>query len=260
MKKATILAGLAAFLALGLPLHGVADEHETPGPLTDVWYMVPKQGMEAEFEAAVKEHVRFRVDSGETQEWSIYVPVIGHNMSIYQFRSCCHTFADLDTFQAEAMEKGLGAHWNENVHQYVDHYHHYLERNDWEHSHMPEDGGPYKYYGVTSRVWKQGAGPGPNEARKQFSKIAKEQGWADDDHQWLWLSRIGGKPMMMLVSPMDNFADMAPSDPSFYDFLSERLGSEAAADALFEEFDSGFESSDYTVWTEREDLTAAGDD
>jgi len=254
-----MLTGLFACLALGSPVAGNADNNETPDPLTDVWYIVPKEDMEAQFEAAVKAHNKFRVESGESREWSIYVPVIGHNMNIYQFRSCCHSFADLDTYQAEGMEKGLGAHWNENVHQYVDHYHHYLERNDWEHSHMPEDGGPHKYYGVVSRVWKQGAGPGPNDARKRFSKIAKEQGWADD-HQWLWLSRMGGKPVMMLVSPMENFADMAPSDPSFYDFLSEKLGSEDAADELFAEFSSGFESSDYTVWTEREDLTDVGGD
>jgi hypothetical protein len=259
MNKRAILAGLFATLAFSLPLSLPADNHEQPKPLTDVWYVIPKRGMEAEFESAVKAHNRYRVDQGEAREWSIYVPVVGHNLRVYQFRSCCHDFADLDKFESEDGKQGLTRHWNENVDQYVDHYHHYLERNDWKHSHMLEDGGPFKYYGVTSWVWKEDAGPASGIARRHFSKIAKEQGWASEDHQWLWLSRIGGKAVLMLVNPMENYADMAPTDPSFYDFLAEKLGSETAADAVFADFNSGFASSDYTIWTEREDLTPDDD-
>jgi len=252
-------AVLLAF-AFALPLSAAADNHESPPPLTDVWIMVPKQGMEMKFEAALKTHAQYRVDQGESAEWTIYTPVVGDKMNIYQIRSCCHDYAGIDTINAEAMEKGLSAHWNENVHQYVDHYHHYLERNDWEHSHMPEDAGPFRYYWVTSWKWKVGSGPGPDDARKRFSIIAKEQGWADEDHQWLWLSRIGGEPTLMLVTPAENWADMEPSDPSFYDFLVEKLGSSEAADALFTEFESGFTSSSDTVWMERGDLSASAED
>lgn len=252
-------AALLAF-ALALPLSVVADDHETPPPLTDVWLIVPKQGMETKFEAALKAHAQYRVDQGESAQWTIYTPVVGDNMNVYQIRSCCHDYAGIDTIVSESAEKGLNAHFNKNVRQYVDHTHHYLERNDWEHSHMPEEAGPHRYFWVTTWKWKVDAGPGPDEARKRFSLIAKEQGWADADHQWLWLSRIGGEPVLMLVTPLENWADAAPSDPSFYDFLVERLGSTEAADALFEEFDSGFKSFSETVWMERGDLSASAED
>ena len=253
-KTNVLMIVMIVALALAMPAGLLADEHETPKPLTDVWIVVPKQGMEDQFEAGLKAHIEARTEGGDSREWSVFTPVIGDNVNMYQIRSCCHDYADQDAYTGAESQQSFSAHWNENVHPHVDHYHHYLEVNDWKNSHMPEDAGPFKYYGVTTWTWKENVGPGPEQAREEMSQIALKDGWASDGHYWLWLSRIGGKSKLMLVSAYENYADMAPDDPSFNKFMIDKMGSEEAVAALFDKFGSGFSGSSYTVWTEREDL------
>ncbi len=246
MKKSFWIAVIAALV---LPLGAVADQHEAaeqPPPLTDVWLLVPKRGMEAEFAAAAAKHMAFRVKAGETRSWMAFRPVIGENIAVVQYRSCCFDYADMDAYMAEGAKLGLDDDWNANVDPYVDHYHHYFDVNDWENSHWPDDSnGPY--YGVTSWKLKEDAGPGPEEARKKFSQMAKKEGWAEE-HNWLWLKTIGGKPRLAVVTSMENLADLAPEDENFFDFLTEKTGSAEDAMNLFMQFGSGFASSDFTVW------------
>ena len=253
MKKCTWIAFVAALV---LPLAAPAEHHEEPeqpAPLSDVWLLVPKQGMAAEFTEAAKKHMAFRAKAGESRSWMAFRPVIGDKMDVVQYRSCCFNYADMDAYIAEDEKLGLSAHWNANVDQYVDHYHHYLDSNDWENSHWPEDSnGPY--YGVTAWTWKEGTGPGPTEVRKKFSQLAKNEGWAEAGHNWIWLERIGGKPIIAVVSSFENFADMAPGEQNFFEFIAEKLGSEKDASEMFMKFGSAFESSDYSVWEYDADL------
>ncbi|MDH3531780.1 MAG: hypothetical protein OEO82_02565 [Gammaproteobacteria bacterium] len=258
MNKATLLAGIAALLLpLGLPAAG--HEEQRP-PLTEVWLVVPKPGMEAQFEQAVAAHMVFRDDAGDSRRWQAFTPVIGHNLNVYHFRACCFNWADQDAYIVEDREKSFSENWNANVHQYVDHYHHYLDHNDWENSHWPEDGADGPYYAATSWTWKQGAGPGPGQARQELSQMAINDGWAAAGHNWLWLERIGGEPTIAVVSPYASFADMAPPEQNFFEFIAAQMDSEEAAGALFAQFGGGFADSDYTVWLHRPDLSAQSED
>ena len=246
MKKSFWIAVIAALV---LPLGAVADHHEAAEeqkPLTDVWLLVPKRGMEAEFTKAAAKHMAFRVKAGETRSWSVFRPVIGEKMAVVQFRSCCFEYADLDANMAADVELGLNDDWNTNVDPYVDHYHHYIDSNDWENSHWP-DGSDGPYYGVTSWRLKENAGPGSDEMRKTFSQLAIKEGWAEE-HNWLWLSPIGGEPKLAIVTSMESLADLAPDETTFPEFVTEKMGSAEDAMKMFEQFGSGFASSDYTVW------------
>lgn len=255
MRK-TVLAFCLAMLLV--PLSVLADSHEEQPALSDVWQIVPKKGMENEFEEAVKAHMQFRAEAGESRNWWVFTPSISHNMSIYAFRSCCFNWADLDGFVTENQEKGFGEHWNANVHQYVDHYHHYVEKADWKNSHWPEDTDKGPYYGVTEWTWKEDAGPESGDAMEKMSQVALEEGWTDQA-QWVWLDRTGGKPTKMIVISYENYADMEPPEQSFGKFLSEKIGEEEAA-AVFSDFSSGFKSSQYSVYRYREDLSSPSSD
>ena len=260
MKLGHPIVALAALACLGLPLAASADNHETPPALVDVWYMVPKAGMENEFYEAAEAHMKFRKEKGDPREWTAYRPVIGHNLKPVQFRHCCSTWADLDTYRDASNEKGLGEHFNETVAPYVDHSHHYIERFDWENSHWPDDAGPHRYFGVTSWTWKEGAGPEVDEAREKFSQMAKNEGWGAAGNEWLWGSVIGGKPTLFIVTGYDNYADMAPPEQSFYAFLVEKMGDAEEVRKTFATFSSGFSSSDYTVWTKVPELSMGDDE
>lgn len=258
MKKLTILGLMAALM---LPVGVVAQENEeSPPPLTDVWMVVPKAGMAQEFEAAIAAHMEFRAEHNDSRQWLAFTPVIGDKLSLYQFRGCCFDWADQDAYEAEDKDKGFGENWGENVDQYVDHYHHYINRTDWENSHWPDEGTDGPYYGVTTWVWKEDAPSASGDAQEQISQLAKDGGWGEKRGPWLWLDQIGGKNKLALVVPYSNYADMAPPEQNFYAFASEELGSEKKADAMFKNFSSGFASSDYTVWKYRKELSSQSDE
>ena len=246
--------------AMLLSAFAIAEESEAPPPLSDVWVVAPKTGMVQDFQNAVKEHMAFRAENGDSRQWLTFMPVVGDKMNIFMFRACCYSWADQDAYAAEDGEKGFGAHWNENVDQYVDHYHHYFDRLDWDNSHWPEEGTDGPYYGVVSWDWKEDAPSASGDAHDQMSQLAKDGGWGDKRGPWLWLQQIGGKEVLSLVIPYAGYADMAPPEQSFYEFAVEELGSEKKADAMFEKFSSGFASSDYTIWMHREDLSMPGGD
>ena len=260
MRKPLIITFVAALLLpLGLlaqeegedaapaPLSQEEGEDAAPAPLSSVWFIIPKQGMEAEFAVAAAAEITARVAAGETREWQAYRVVVGHNMDAIQYRACCFNWADQDTHEAQDAELGLSASWGANVGPFVDHYHHYFERGDWENSHWPDEGTSGPLYGVTSWDVKQGAGPASRQAREKLSQIGITEGWVSDENNWLWFTRIGGKPMLAIVSSFENYADMEAPEPSFFEFVMEKLGEEEAG-ALFSQFGSGFTSSDYTVW------------
>ena len=252
-------AGLIAAAAMLIaPLTAVADNHE--GDLSSVWIIAPKQGMTAEFEEALEEHAAVRAREGDSRDWQVYSVALGHNMGIYQIRHCCFDWADQDAYDADNADKGFGKHYQENVAQYVDHMHHYFERMDRENSYWPEDMPEMAYYGVTSWKLKQGASPESYEVRKQFSKVAADNGWGDEE-PWLWLTRIGGEPTLMIVSPYENFADMKPPEQDFFAFMVEKTGMDEAEVAnMFQTFGSAFTSEDYTIWRSRPDLSVDSGD
>jgi hypothetical protein len=257
MKKTSIFVGMLCSAALLMPLSVTSQEEEGPlGPLSDVWMIVPKAGMEAQFAEAAAAHIQFRAEAGESRTWQAYRVVAGHTINVIQFRSCCFEWARLDANEEEDTFLGLSENWEENVGEYVDHYHHYLETADWENSHwpVPDESTAGPYYGVTSWSDKQNRGPASNRARVRLSELAKEHGWTDAGNEWLWLTREVGKPMTMIVSSYADFADMVPPEQGFFSFISEKIGEEGAG-AIFDAFGSGFTDSDYTIWVQDFDLS-----
>jgi len=259
MKRTTFITSITASIALLAPLSLLADHHEeaaAPPSLTEVWIVVPKAGMADKFVKAVTDDIAYRVKKGDTRSWNAYTVAIGHNLDPIQFRACCFDWADQDTYEADSMEKGLSKNWNENVDQYVDHYHRYFETTDWENSHWPEGEGDGPYYGATTWTHKQGGGEASNNARKKMSQLAINEGW---EGNWLWFSRTGGKSTTAIVSSYKNYADMEPPEQSFGAFAYEKLGEEEAA-KMFEEFNSGFTDSDYTVWKHHKGMSMPDDE
>ncbi len=242
------LAGLALGASTAL-----ADSHEAEPGLTSVWMFTPKTGMGEKFEESVKKHIAYRQEQGDSRDWQMYSVEMGDKMGIYQVRFCCFDWADQDAYQAESAEKEFGDHFNKTVANTVDRMHHYFEENDNDNSQWNSEGTDWQLYGVTSWVLKEGAGAAPEQMRIELSQLAKKNGW---DQNWLWLKRVGGKPMLMIASPFENYADMAPPEQDFFEFLvaNTELSPEEVG-SMFDTFGSGMQSSEYTVWRHRPDLS-----
>lgn len=250
MKKLSAILSLFGIALLLQPLSVLAEHHEeaaAPPPLSDVWVMVPKTGMEGDFAKAVAKHTAYREKNGETRAWQVYNVEIGEKIGAVTFRTCCYSWADQDAYKALEAEKGFSEDWNKNVHQFVDHYHHYLEEVDYENSYWPEGKGNGPYYGVSTFTLKADSVSAFYRSLKKISDIAKSDGWASEYNNWLWLSRYGGSDTVSLVSSYENFAAMEEPEQSFFDFLTEKVGEEDAI-AIMTEFNSGIASSDYTIW------------
>lgn len=259
MKKTSFITSIFGTALLLIPLSLFAQDDERAA-LSDVWYVMPKAGMVTEFEAAAKQHIAFRQDAGDSRSWEAYSTALGSNPSLYQWREGGLTWADMDAYIAEDAENGYSKHWQANVDQYVDHYHHYIEQADYENSQWPADLPQQPYYGVTAMKINQSAGMEGFEARKELSKIGLEEGWEEN---WLWLTRTGGPGIVMIVTELENMAAMEPPEQSFFEFVSEKRSPEEAAE-LFAQFSDRYTNSDFTIWAHRPDLsseeTASGDD
>jgi hypothetical protein len=107
MKKPLLITFIAALL---MPMGLLAQEEgegEAPAPLTSVWFIVPKKGMEAEFAEAAAAEIVARAEKGESREWLAYRAVVGQSLDAIQYRACCFNWADQDAHESQDLELGL---------------------------------------------------------------------------------------------------------------------------------------------------------
>jgi len=249
MKRLTTKLICSLFLAFTVfstvAIAQEAEEEKTPN-LASVWVMTLKAGKFSQFMDAATDHMAYRKEKADSRTWQAFTPVIGKGVSKQiTFRYCCFDWADEDAYIAESIEKGFDKHWTANMDQFVEGYEHYLSMVDMENSLWDDEGGPFKYFGVTSWNIKPAKYRDFEAMKKKYSKMAKD--WAGDGIYWAWLSRIGGTSEEALVAPYKNFADMAPLEQPFADYVVETVGQEKA-DALNAKFSGTLADEAYTVW------------
>ena len=250
MKNIRSTATLAC--ALLFSVFANADGHETPGNVADGWMMHVKAGMAEEFEEAFTRHIKYRESKGDTRSWQVYTPVVGDKLGYYAVRACCMQWADLDSYRQWGVDNAIGDHWNENVDQYVDKYQHRLYDMDFENSNWPEDDSSVTLIGVTRFYKKMGMAGQIEQAKERMSSIAKEGSWP---RNWSWSDAIGGKDVLLLATPYDNYAAMKPLEQGFMDFMTEQLGSADEAGKVMAQFTGGVSYTTYTVYRHRKDLS-----
>lgn len=258
----TLLRIALVLLAAGLYFTaGPVLAEEEPGSIVEMWVIVPKAGHTTELNAALKDHMAFRAEHGDPWKWDAYTPLLGNDLDRIAVRSCCHNWADLDAYAEWSKSNSqVGAHFGEHVAPHAEKYEHYFEEIDWSNSHWNTEGGPYKFYGVTNFAVKAGHDAEFNAALEKMSQIAIEQGWANDDRNWVWSSTIGGKPTVSIVVPHANFASMAGSGENFGEFLAQQLGSAEAAADLMKQFAGATWGSSYQIWVHEADLSVSSGD
>ena len=239
-------------LTLLIPTAIYADNH-SPQQIADSWVMIVKSGHESKFQDAMKAHLAYRKANGEKRTWDTYTPVTGENLNQYIVRTCCNTWAEQDAHVADAAK--YSEHFNKNVHPHVKKYTHNLTVIDMENSNWPEDTDA-SFVGVTSYKPIVGKGGARGESLKAMSAMAKEKGWP---RNWAWTYPVGGDGSWTLVTPFENYADMAPMEESFYDFTKKHMGSAEKADALFQKFSSSFSETHYAIYRHNKELSTLKD-
>ena len=256
-SASTILTVLAALFVF---LPGIAAAQETTPPLAEMWMMTIKPGHGPEFNKALAEHMKFRSENGDPRDWQTYTPLLGEELNRAGVRYCCFNWADLDSYRewGKNNEK-VGEHFDKHVAPHVDHYAHYFETMHWNNSHWADSADGATLYAVTEFHVKPGHGADFRAARDKLLQIALNQGWATEEHSWIWTSTIGGAPVEGIVIPYKNFAGLDREADSFSRFLAEHLGEDGAAE-LMKTFASSTSGSNYQIWEHQKDLSMESGD
>lgn len=241
------------FVLLTIPALCVAED-KPPQVISDGWTMVPKEGHGMELEEAIKAHMAYRHEKGDTRHWDVYVPVTGSDLNRYVVRSCCQPWAEMDSYRKWSSEHA-SKHFNETVHPHVKKYMHNFGEVDMENSNWGENVDA-NFVGVTVWEVKSGKGAQASKAIKKMSDLAKNHNWS---RSWSWNYPVGGSQAIMLATPFKNYAEMAPMEENFYQFAMKHL-KEKKVDEMFKMFNGSFSGSNYTIWRHRKDLSMQHDE
>jgi hypothetical protein len=232
-----------------------------PPPLAEMWVVTPKAGHSEGFFAGLKAHMAFRSERGDPRAWLTYTPLLGEQLNRIAVRYCCFAWADADAYrQWEAGNPEIQAHFDEHLAPHVELAAHHFETTDWANSHWSEAKAPYQLFAVTEFSVAPGQAGEFDAARAKMSQIAIEQGWASDDHVWLWTTRIGGQPRHSIIVPHKNFASLDNAGETFAQFLANQLGSADAAAELMSRFQSATTGADFQIWEYQADLSMPEND
>lgn len=260
MNKNALLRLLCLAVALFLVVPGAVAQ-DLPPKLAELWLVSPKEGHAEEFYAGIRAHMAFRQEQGDPRAWQSYTPLLGEDLRGVGVRYCCFEWVDADDYRKwEADHPQVQAHFDEHVAPHIASAAHYFESIDWANSHWSEAGGPYRLFAVTEFQVDPANSSAFDQVRAKLSQIAIQNGWATDDHSWVWASTIGGEPAQAIIIPHRNFASLDGKRPSFGEFLAERMGSPERAAELMQSLMSTVSSIDYQIWELQPELSMPEND
>lgn len=253
------IRSIIAVAVLGLFLAAPLAAQDAPPRLSEMWTMVPKADQAEAFYDGLRAHMDVRAEHGDPRTWRAYTPMLGENLNVVGVRSCCFSWADMDAYRKWSMDNpDVNEHFQGHVAPYVESFGHYISEISWGNSNWKSGWGPYRYFGATQFKLKPGHAGTFDAARDKISQIAINQGWATEEHPWMWAREVGSLTETVVV-PYKNYADMEAGDQNFFEFLSGVLGSEEAADALFKDMGNSVEEQSYQIWELNENLSMKAD-
>jgi len=225
MRTKTFLSPVVALVAVVLASFPAQAQEATFARSYDV---VPKDGMIAQFEAAVKAHMEWRAENGDPWTWGVSMVEVGEDLGAYGFRSSGHSWADFDAYDAGFGPKGE-VHWNATVAPLVESLSSTISSVDPSLSVLPAEGsdrGPLAFVTVTTFHLRPTRAQDFREAVVEATEILKAN---DFGGYSVWTTPVvggGGGPTMSVVSLHTSWADMAEPDPSFASIMIEEMGQE----------------------------------
>lgn len=182
-----------------------------------------KPGMEAQFEAALREHAQWRAANGDPWNWNVNMRETG-DLGTYGIRSGGHSWADFDAYDAGFGPKGL-LHWNATVAPLVESVSSAITTTNQELSKPPPAGTAYAFVIVTTFHLRPGREMEFNRLIAEATEIVR----GELAGYWVWSSPTSGGgagPYISLVGFAENWADMAEPDPSFEAIMAQEMGAD----------------------------------
>ncbi len=250
MKKPNTLF-FQTFLAICLVCaFSLVQAQEETDNVAMVWSVTAVDGMDAEFEAAVKGFHEFMADKEGHWNWQWYSVLTGPDTGNYLARSGSHNWADMDV--DNDWDEEVGAYFDENVAPFIESATRNITVGEDEIYHWPESMDEYNYFRVSDWQVKQGKGNAFNTHLKTIHEALQVGGW--DRHYTFSYNSSGGKSgSMVLVTPHKNWADMKTPEPSFFSVLNEVLGEDETRE-LLDAFNETYRAGDVRTLHWRKDM------
>jgi hypothetical protein len=245
-----LTAGLALLLSFALQVSA----QEPTGNIAESWSVTVDRENVREFEAALKANMAFRAEKGDPRTWAVLTPVAGDQLNTYLIRTCCFSWADQDAYESwEAQNPEIMQRWYSEVDPLVADYAHSFSEYDMKNSNFGNSVTPVSLVQVTTWDVRPNQMAEFSAAKTEISQIVLNQSTDRKNRQWAWLETLTGPTRMSLAIPRENFAALSPIGPSLYEFLSDKMGAEKAAD-LLQRFANSTTSSIHRIWRIRPDL------
>lgn len=233
MRNKTSLAASAALLAVALVV--------TPAQAQDTvarnYSMMPKDGMAAQFEVALKNHLEWRRANGDPWTWLVSTLETGQGLGEVSVRTSGHSFADFDAYDADFGPKGL-QHFQATVSPLLESVSSTIDVTNESISKRPPEGRTLGFVTVNTFHIRPHMQQQFNEVVNRANQILIELDWP---YYWVWTSPVSGNdtgPQSSVVVLYENWAEMAEPDPPMLAVLAQEMGQDG-----FEEWLAAFNES-----------------
>jgi hypothetical protein len=228
-----IVSGLVAGICF-LALIATALAQEKTVDVGQVYTMVPKPGMVAQFEAGRKRHMEFHRKNNDTWSWVTFEIMTGDATGTYLSTTFGHTWQDFDTWENK-LGMADAADSETNLMPYLASTTESIWMVMTDVSNQVPTGPPSKMMEVDHFLLKPGSEPDFEYSIGKVNEAIKKSNWPGHA-TWYELVNGGEEPHYVLVIPHDNWADMAEPTPSLQAMLEKTLGRHEA-EILFQSFD-----------------------
>lgn len=192
-----------------------------------VSWIKPRPGMEAEFEAGIRAHHRWRSEQGDTWTWLVWRIDTGPLTGTYAIGTFNHEWSDFDTPPVDL----AAAHENrrETMMPFIESVHteHYTYLNRI--SHVPAELPP-RNFSITEMIEVRiGKEQDFLDAVAKISAAIKETGWPNN-YEWYRLDYGARKPTYARVRLLWNWGDLSAPDMTLRAVLEQVYGKNEAAE------------------------------
>lgn len=185
--------------------------------------IIPMDGMSAQFEAALKQHIEWRVANGDPWNWGVSVVEVGAGLGEYSLRSAGHTWADLDAYDADFGPRGL-QHWMATVAPVVESVSSTITTTDEALSNRAPQSRTTAFVTITRFHIRPDRQAQFEEAIAVGTQALKDHDWPG---YWLWTTPMAGPhrgPYKDVVALHTSWADMQEPDRPMMAVLAEAMG------------------------------------
>ena len=212
----SLVVATAAVMLTGIPAHA------QDATYARTYAVTPKDGMVAQFEAALQAHVQWRNENNDPWTWGVSTVEVGEALGQFGIRSGGHSWADFDAYDAGFGPEGL-VHWNATVAPLVASVSSAITTlNQAIGSNPPV--GAYAFVNIQAYQLRPGREAQFTQVVNSAVEILMEH---DFPGYFVWVSPVlggGPGPSVSLVSFHTSWADMAPPDPGFEAIMVQALG------------------------------------